>query len=259
MIKFESTRLLGTGKKGIITPDQNGYFEICVGGLNIYNSMGEFYTVEGVRQLFEKSSRLMKNIQNGNLKSEEGHPKWTPGMTEDAWLRRLARIEEQNVCGHVSEVWLEEDYGKKNPKLDNSVVGIFLKIKPAGIYGPALESAFLNPKENVNFSIRGITNDYYHGRQCIRVLEEIYTWDRVSVQGLDLANKFDSPSLEDDGVVETLYSKPITHTAVKRAYNESCNSIAMESDKANLKSLLDITTPKVAKQITSSESVFIRW
>ena len=91
------------------------------------------------------------------------------------------------------------------------------------------------------------------------MLEEIYTWDRVSVQGLDLANKFDSPSLEDDSVVETLYSKPVTHAAVKRAYNESCNNVAMESDKANLKSLLDITSPKTVKQVTSSESVFIRW
>lgn len=216
VIKFESTKLNNTGKEGILKPDEDGYYTIPVGGLNTLNSAGEYYTADGAKQLFEASSVLMRRIANGNLKGEMGHPKKLPGMSMDDFLNRIMTIEEKNVCCHFKEIWLDTDFGKNNPNLNNkNLVAIMAKIKPAGPYGPALKASLDNKNENVNFSIRAFTSDFYQAGKTIRVLKNIMTWDCVTEPGIATSNKWQSPSLEK--LEEQLFNKEQFMSAISHS------------------------------------------
>lgn len=177
-IKFTSTKLNSSRKEGLLKPDSDGYYELIIGGLNTYNSVGEYYTADGARALFEQSSSFMRRIKNGCLKGESGHPKKLPGMSADDYIRRVLTIEETNVCCHFKEIWLDESFGRQNPQYrNNALVAVKAKIKPSGPRGEALRASLENKNENVCFSIRAFTKDYYQRGQTIRVLDQIVTWD----------------------------------------------------------------------------------
>lgn len=196
-IRFTSTRLQDSGKKGILVPDADGYYEMPVGGLNAFNSAGEYYTLKGAEDLFRESSTLMRRVGNGYLKSELGHPKLIPGMSNDQFLARVLTIEETNVAAHIKEIRLDHNFGANNPKFKNpNLVAVIAKLRPSGPNGPALEASLNNPSENVGFSIRGLTQNVYERGQCYRILTTIVTFDQVTEQGIQSANKWDAPSLE---------------------------------------------------------------
>ena len=70
------------GKQGILKADGQGYYEQIIGGLNMDNSADMRYTAEKkVLDLFEGSSVFKRKIQRGVLRGENGHPKFSPGMT----------------------------------------------------------------------------------------------------------------------------------------------------------------------------------
>lgn len=175
-VKFTCTTLLGD-KQGILLPDDDGYYAQPIGGLNVYNSVGEFYTYQGAKQLFESSSALMRRIKTACLKSELGHPKPIPGQSYESFAQRVMEIDDKNVCAHISEVWLDFD----NVKGANGkpIIVIMGKVKPAGPYADSLKQSFENPKENVCFSVRGFTDDRFIGGIKERALKEIVTWDKV--------------------------------------------------------------------------------
>lgn len=243
VVKFTSTKLSGLNKTGVIKPDADGYYTMVIGGLNAYNSVGEFYTLEGARQLFESSSALMRRINNGCLKGEVGHPKFdeVAGQTKtekmENYLRRILSIDERNTCCFFREIWLDQDYGRANPRFKNpNLVAIMAKVKPAGPRGPALEAAFNNPGENVCFSIRALTKDYYNRGQTYRVLTNIATWDWVVEPGIATANAFDSPALE------SMDEEIITRASLKRAVDAICHdNLAIESTRQMaLEALADV-------------------
>lgn len=227
IIKFTSTALSGTGKKGILKPDENGYYELVIGGLNAFNSVGEYYTLEGAAQLFESSSPFMRRIRSGCLKGEVGHPKKLPGMTMDDYMRRIMSIEETNTCAHFSDIWLDTSYGRNNPDAKNqNLVAIVAKVKPAGAKGQALEDALNNPKEDVCFSIRALTKDYMHRGQTNRVLNTIFTFDWVTEPGIHIARKYKTPGLE------SLMDSFVSYRDIKAAVESICDDpIAIESSK----------------------------
>lgn len=225
-IKFTSTKLNGTGKEGILKPDDDGYYTLIIGGLNTYNSAGEFYTAQGAKDLFQQSNTFMRRISNGCLKGESGHPKKLPGMSDNDYLNRILTIEESNVCCHFKEIWLDLDYGKKNPQLGNpELVAIMAKVKPSGPKGNSLQSSLDNPSENVCFSIRAFTKDYYQKGQTIRVLNSIVCWDNVVEPGIAIANKWQSPSLE------SLEDRIFTQKQLERIVNDTESFIATEDSK----------------------------
>lgn len=196
-IKFTSTKLTNSNKKGILTPDSEGYYEMVIGGLNTFNSANEYYLLNGAEELFKDSSVFMRRVKNGCLKGECGHPKRPEGMRDDAFMNRIFTIDERNVCCHFKEVWLDTNYGKNNPQLNNpNLVAIMAKIKPAGPMGPSLQASLDNPNENVCFSIRALTRDFYERGQTFRVLQQIVCFDHVVEPGISIANKWDSPGLE---------------------------------------------------------------
>lgn len=249
VIKFTSTKLNASGKKGIVTPDSDGYYELIIGGLNVYNSIGEYYSLKGAKELFEQSSIFMRRIQNGNLKGETGHPKMLPGMSMNEYIDRMMKIEETNVCVHFKEVWLDEDYGKNRPDLGNKdLVAIMAKIKPVGPNGPALKEALDNPDQNVCFSVRGLTDDYYRNGKTIRVLRKIMCYDWVTEPGIHVSNKFDSPSLE--GLEDVM----VTKSHIKQILTKSLDSIATEDSR-----LLAMDTLELFESSKPGKPIYSKW
>lgn len=233
MIKFTSTKLAAKDKAGILKSDEQGYYTVVIGGLNMFNSVGEYYTADGARHLFEQSSTFMRRIQNGCLKGELGHPKRGPGLSMDDYLRRIMTIEETNVCCHFKEVWLDDQYGKNHPEFRNpSMIAIMAKVKPAGPKGPSLKESFDNPSENVCFSIRAFTKDYMQQGKTIRVLDQIMTWDKVEECGLFIANKWDTPSLE------SLSDTVIYKSQIEKILQTTVDEVAMEESRVFATDLL---------------------
>ncbi len=242
LYRFTSLKL-PNNKRGILKPDNEGYFTIVVGGLNIYNSMGQFYALEGAKDLFESSSSLMRRIQRGALKGEVGHPRKEPGMSQESYIQRLYEIRETNICCHFKDITLDMNYGNNNGR--PGVVGIIAKIAPAGPHGLALEKALLNPNENVCFSVRGITDDFYEGGKYVRVLKQIVCWDWVTEPGIDIAEKYKSPSLEDHSLVlESLIEETINKNMIENISKLSFKGHALESTKDSINETLNLFTNK---------------
>ena len=223
-IRFTSTKLNGRGKKGILTPDADGYYEMAIGGLNVFNSAGEYYTLAGARDLFEQSSVFMRRVKNGCLKAEVGHPKRLPGQSMDDYIRRILTIDESNICAHFRDVWLDTTFGQSRPDLKNPLaVAIMARVCPSGPKAFVLESAIKNTNENVCFSIRALTEDHTERGITHRVLNTIVSFDLVNEPGISYANKFDSPALEN------IADEPILVSQLERVAKASIGPIALES------------------------------
>lgn len=228
LVKFTGTVLPSLGKKGVLKPDDNGYYTFVIGGLNCYNSAGEYYVAKGVTELFERSSHLMRRISNGALYGELDHPKKPANMSMEDFYNRVLTIDQKNVCHHISEVWLDFDYGRNNPEANNKdLIAILAKVKPAGERAAALEESINNTQENVAFSIRGITENKYVNGRVERALTQIITWDRVVEPGIKIATKWNSPVLEE--ISSTSIDK---QKLIQIAKNSELSSLATESDRA---------------------------
>jgi Peptidase S80 family len=251
-IRFTATRLAGTGKRGKLLPDKDGYYIMPVAGLNVYNSRGEYYTAEGAKQLFEESSIFMRRVANGCVKGELGHPKRLPGMSTDDYLNRLMTIEETNVCCHFAEFWLDLEFGKNNPKFNNpELIAVMAKIKPAGPHGPQLKESMETGGENVCFSLRGLTRDYYQRGKTYRVLESLLTIDQVVEGGLQLASKFSSPVLEsiEECVVRLSALEKLAKSTDSIVTTEDTKALAIEA--FNKLSIPIVKDTKVIPAITN--------
>lgn len=191
---FKCTALSGTNKTGILKPDTNGYFRMPIGALNVYNSSGQYYTVEGARELFEHSGALQRRIQDGCLKGEEGHPVKLPGQSDADYIRRCRTIHEPNVSHHIASV--ELDFNSVKDRNGQPVIAIIGEIAPSGTHGAALERSLMNPRENVCFSIRSFSSKAVVGGVVQFRLVEVITWDRVTEPGLNIARKYFAPTLE---------------------------------------------------------------
>jgi len=240
VIKFTETVFSEKNKKGVLVPDSDGYYTVVVGALNSYNSAGEYYTAQDALQLFENSSHFMRRVKNGALYSELGHPKKHPDMSMEQFYQRVISIEETNICAHFSEVWLDFQFGKNNPELNNpDLIAILAKVKPAGAKANALQLALENPKQNAAFSIRGLTENKYVNGRVERRLTNIITFDHVTEPGIKIADKVMAPGLEQriasegyqvSEAIDTIIDKSV----FKKVLSNSMSHVGMESSNREL-------------------------
>lgn len=210
-VKFSCTSLAGVNKSGVLKKDADGYYELVVGALNVFNSAGQYYVYEQAKQLFEGSSQLMRRVRRGALRGEYGHPKFQPGMSGEAFANRVLSIYEENVCCHHKDITL--DFDRVKDARGNPVIAIISKVLPSGPQGPTLQRSLDNPNENVCFSIRAFTDDFQRGQVTQRILKTIVTWDYVNEPGIAVAEKFLSPALE--GMFERNFSRGELERAVR--------------------------------------------
>lgn len=197
---YRCTRLDGTGKQGILTPDDNGFYTICVGALDHasknVDQRGQptYYSSHGAERFFAPGTMFNNRIQGGFVKCEYGHPEREPGMNDMQFLERNLAIREKNVCAVIGAIWLVRDY--IDPLTGEKCIGIMAKIKPTGPYGKYLEDDLRSKGMNVCFSIRSLTSwKTINGRKC-KVLHTVITFDYVNEPGITCAEKLVSPSLE---------------------------------------------------------------
>lgn len=174
-IKFSCTALNGTNKAGVIPKDADNYYTMVVGGLNIFNSAGQWYSYDGAKALFESSSQFQRRVSRGCLFGERGHPRREPGMSFDDYVQRILEIRETNICVHFKEIFL--DFNSMKDVNGKAVVAIMAKLTPSGPGGAALQKSLDNKNENVCFSIRSFTKDYYDRGIEVRDLKNIVTFD----------------------------------------------------------------------------------
>lgn len=241
IVKFTETVFSAQNKEGILPPpDDNGYHTVILGGLNCYNAAGEYYVADGVLDMFRTSSSFMRRIQSGSLYCEVGHPRKEPGMSNSQFYNRIIDILDTNVCGHITEVSLDMDFGKKNTQFNNpNLIAIIGKVKPAGPKAETLKLSLENSKQNTAFSVRGLTDNFDRNNRIERVLTQIITYDHVIEPGIKPACKAYIPGLESLHVYENtdiILDKPLFRETV--SYLQKDNRLATESNRALYKEIL---------------------
>lgn len=249
-IGFSCTALVGTNKVGNLKRDADGYYEVVLGALDVFNHSGQFWPASSsVKEIFQKSSAFMRRISRAALRCEYGHPKKEGNMTMPEYAHRLTQIWEHMVCCHIKEVWLETSRVKD--KDGRVVIAIMGKIRPSSTpWGLALEKQLQNPHENVCFSIRAVTSDTMQFGRYDKTIKEIITWDYVNEPGIAVANKYSVPSLEsldgtapDSGCLEVLEEVEVPVTMLRSFIESRRNTgmgISMESsDGVSLEGLLE--------------------
>lgn len=203
IITISSPSFAENGKSGVMVPDETGYYDVSMGGLNTFNSKGEFYLAYQVEELFGNYSKLSERAKRRELFAEDGHPTPRPGETQSAFISRAMGINEANTCSHIREISLDLEFGKKNPsKTNKEAIAIYGKIIPAGAKAAVVERAIANKYEQLAYSIRCIAEKAIHeGKTVKRVIVPI-TFDRVNSPGIGYATKDNSLSLESDGSAE---------------------------------------------------------
>jgi len=193
-IVFNSVSAKSDKNKEIV-PDSDGYYELVIGGLNIFNSAGSYYTLKGAAELFKENSILMRRLKTGFVKAEVGHPKRTAGMSMTEYKERVKSIDLHNVCAHIKEVSLVEtkDIDNGSSEYIWLMVG---KVKPIEPHGNILKDALDNPDANVAFSIRSITQDDFINGVRVKTLSEVVTWDYVVEPGIYKATKWQTLGIE---------------------------------------------------------------
>jgi len=257
------TALLGTNKAGTLKCDADGYYTVVLGALDVFNSGGAFYPEASARHLFQQSSSLMRRIASGNLRGEYGHPRWTPGMSQDDFVNRVRDIYEPHVCMHIRKVHV--DYTSYRNQNGQPVITIIGEVKPSGPMGPALKEQFENKHEDVCFSIRSLTNDEFSGGRVNKHIRLIVTWDYVNEPGLAQAHKWNAPGLEShvDSDVKVLDGKaaPLTEQFIlpgqflAMSKRQAAMGVSMESEGGvSLESFVEaVSTEQTVKRPRSAE------
>ena len=246
IVRFTASKLLSTGKKGTLTPDSEGYYTQNIGALNCLNSVGELYVLEGAKELFQSSSGLMRRINNGALRGENGHPSMKPGMSEKQYVNRILTVEKENVCCHFKEVYL--DYNHQD---NRGVVPIVGKVAPSGQLGYILEKMYAKQSENVAYSIRALTRDQNVGGRNHRTLVNIVTWDHVEEPGIGIATKWDSPALES--LSETVLRPPQLLSVAQDILDDV---FALESTKDIAMEMIHLANLEMGTRV---RSVLLKW
>ncbi len=233
LVTFNETIFSSKGKQGILPgPDSDGYYTVVLGALNCYNSSGEYYVADKAIDLFRDSSAFQRRVKNGALFSEVGHPRRQIGQSDREFYARMVDILDANICGHISEVSLDLNFGQKNPDLKTpQMIAIMGKVKPAGDQANTLQLSLENRKQNTAFSVRGITDNYERNNRIERVLQTVITFDHVVEPGIKPACKAYVPGLEsysDTRNIEVINPDVLTET-IKR--NIQSNRYANESTR----------------------------
>lgn len=199
-VRYECNVLNGTGKKGNLKCDADGYYDVILGGFDVRNTRGDLWGFQSARPFFEQSSGFMKRINGGMLYGEWGHPSKLPGQTDRDFINRVLNVQESNVSHHIKSVQVDENSSFQGENGKPAVV-IYGRVKPFGPHAQCVADSLENNAQNTSFSVRTLTRDVRDalGRATKTVISMV-TWDAVLVPGIAFSNKFAHPSLESDSM-----------------------------------------------------------
>lgn len=247
-IVFTCTRLNGTNKVGTLKKNEKGYYRMVIGALNMFNSAGMYYDFSAAEKFFKDSSALMRRVQGGSLRGENGHPRREAGMSVQSYYARLLQIHEDKTVCHFASI--ELDFKNYKDEQGRPIVAIIAEVCPSGPFGYVLEKQLQNPSENVCFSIRSFTDDRLVNNIVTRYIKTIVTFDYVNEPGMAVATRWNAPGLEslvdlsmsraqvEAGSRQLVETCGVGNESVQLSAQELFSSLGWEAPKA----------PKGAKQ-----------
>lgn len=174
-----------------LEPDEDGYYFINLGALNVENTSGVFY--EGppdIISLFQDStSGAAKKVKEKRLYGEYKHPDLSqfkgnnPQTGKPKWIYRQLRIDSDRHAVHIKNFKLLE-----TDEVDR-ITGrrkILIKgnIKPYGPFKDVLEDSLENPHIDTCFSLRALAMERKENGRRIRRIFSVVTWDFVPAPGI---------------------------------------------------------------------------
>lgn len=202
-ILFTNAILKGINKGGTLKPDDQGRYTVVLGAIGVLSTTNDLYVDNPiVRKRFAPDGRFAEMVAKGLCRGEFGHPSPEGYATEMAFERRVRRIDEKLISHHIYEIWLEDIIyqGKKT----TCIMGL---IKPVGPYGVHLKEMLDDPGQNVCFSGRYFSDVSKLGGITHREIHTVITWDFVFMPGVECAQKYMSPTLEN---VDGFYVDPVS-------------------------------------------------
>lgn len=190
---FNQTALKQPGKQGIMKPDSEGWYDVCLGALDYPNSRGETYTSDSAIAFMARDSVFRRRLEKGMLYGELGHPRRTPGQSLQEYHSRLCDIIEDNIAIVIKEVRIDPNAKDAN---GNRFIAFRGKVKPFGKHKQFVIDGFNDPNINIAFSIRSFVRENYVGGKVIKSFNNIITFDVVHEGGISVASKANSASLE---------------------------------------------------------------
>jgi hypothetical protein len=167
-----------------VKPDKNGIinrFPVAVIGKPSRNNV--LYDPNSfVAAVTDSRGRFVKNLTEGNLEGEWGHPKLTGNDKVD--VMRTLTIDRSLVSHYFTKLWTE-------PVGGSQYTLVYANVAPFGPYGRYLKESFEDPNRNTAFSLRSLTSEpklLANGTQLKQIVA-LVTFDAVDGPGYEEASK----------------------------------------------------------------------
>jgi hypothetical protein len=135
-----------------------------------------------VNAMTDTRSRFYKNLTEGNLEGEWGHP--LQSITPKEAIQRTLTIDRTKVSHYFAKVWTENSR-------DGKYIVVYADVVPNGPYGQFLRESFADPKRNTAFSLRSLTSAprAIGGGVNSKSIVAMVTFDAVDGPGFEEASK----------------------------------------------------------------------
>lgn len=241
---YQNIALAGNGKKGILKQLDNGYYEIILGAFAAFGNGGWLYDANAALRYMQNDREFIQLLENRRLRSEWGHPRREPGMSDQQWFIRICEIMENNVSSHIRRIRVSMDTVKD--ERGRCVAAVIGEVRPSGPHEAAFGRMLENPDEDVNYSIRCFAHKNF--RNMTKHINRIITWDSVFDPGIKVASKYKTPSLESKDVSVILDEVEFNLDRIREGMVDPANADSFESMSPFVKiidSLYEDTSTKV--------------
>lgn len=222
---YSNIALAGSGKKGQLRKLDNGYCEIILGAFAAFGNGGWLYDARSAMDYISRNPDFLHLLQSGRLRSEWGHPRRLPGMTDQEWFCRVCEIMENNVSSHIRKISTSMD--TVTDERGRKVVAIIGEVRPSGPHEGSFQRMLDNPDEDVNYSIRCFANKNF--KMMTKHINRIVTWDSVFDPGIAVASKYKTPSLESRDVTMILDEVEFNLESIRQGLVDPANADSFES------------------------------
>lgn len=233
---YGNLALVNTGKQGVLKKLDNGYYEILLGAVGAIGNGGWVYDEKGCIDYLKNNPEFLGRLAAGQLKSEWGHPVRTPGMNDAMWMARVHTVLESNTCAHIRKI--DFTYNTVRDKTGRFVVGIIGEVCPWGKQAGTFKDMLENPHGDVNFSVRSFTDN--NARLGRKIFINVINWDHVTFPGIRETTKYNTPSMESEGVVSQLLDQAefdLTNARIEMLQAKVDSTVSLESCDDLLRSI----------------------
>ena len=167
-----------------VKPDKDGVYRrvpIAVIGLPSRNN-ALYEPTSFVNAITDSRTRFFKNLTEGNLEGEWGHP--IIGTDKKDAVSRTLHIDRAKVSHYFTRVWTE-------PVDEGNYTLVFADVVPCGPFGPYLKESFEDVKRNTSFSLRSLTAEPRQLPNGVlsKSIVALVTFDAVDGPGFEAASK----------------------------------------------------------------------